>query len=239
MKRLFYLFALVVTIFIFGTTAAFGQASLMKGFVNANDVSGPMCGVTVLALSVDAKPVVLSGTVTDECGYFEIAVNRSKFRLQFSYIGYEQLTMPGLKAYYTQSETVTVMLTRGGSANAVSEEEYESLLRVCDEYAVANVGYVAEYKRSHPELYDENGQPKLQSWPTAEEWEKTFEHWAQSSKELYGVDVKELSATADWPTDKEWESIYKKSFSKRGVKRGNAPTFQEFMRVVEKKQPRS
>lgn len=229
----------IAAIFILNNISAFGQASLMKGVVWAKDVNGPMPEVTVLALSVDAKPVVLSGTKTDINGYFEIAVNRSKFRLQFSYIGYEQLTMPGLKAYYTQSETVTVMLTRGDSANAVSEEEYESLLRVCDEYAAANVGYIAEYKRSHPELYDENGQPKLQSWPTAEEWEKTFEHWAQRSKELYGVDVKELSATADWPTDKEWESIYKKSFSKGDVKRGNAPTFQEFMRVVEKKQPRS
>lgn len=99
MKRLFYLFALVVAIFTFDATAAFGQASLVGGRVlDALDAT-PIVGAYVVVYRRTTDMVVGAGQ-TDEFGRFEIAVKERYFSIEILMAGYHSVRLPSFKPYY-------------------------------------------------------------------------------------------------------------------------------------------
>lgn len=130
MKRLFYLFALVVAIFTFDATAAFGQASLVRGVV-VDAVDGePVMGATVV-IYYRTTDSVIGLTKTDELGVFEVAVNARYYSVEVMMPGYYISTAPIFKPYYYDGNyqtIVNVWLTQMTENYIQRETPYDMLM---------------------------------------------------------------------------------------------------------------
>ena len=131
MKRLFYLFALVVAIFTFDATAAFGQASLVRGVVVDATDSMPVVGADVVIYSIGDDPVVVGMVKTDAHGCFEVAVNVRYYSVEVLMKGYYIKTMPQFAPYFYDgafNEIITVWLTSDENAILVDKNGYDMLM---------------------------------------------------------------------------------------------------------------
>jgi len=88
MKRSLYL--LMSLVFVFITTDAFSQDQIIRGRVMDQALDEPVPGATVVEL--DANDRVIKGTITDFNGNYAIKISSADSRLQYSFIGYKNVT---------------------------------------------------------------------------------------------------------------------------------------------------
>lgn len=113
MRTLFFL--LIISVVSVATTNA-QHTQLIKGQVTDKESRVPLVGVSVAI--TDVEPNI--GTVTDENGYYELkGVQVGKHTMQLSYIGYNNITVPGVLV--TSAKEVVLNFEMEESATKMDE----------------------------------------------------------------------------------------------------------------------